>query len=106
MLAEALTTAKVYQVNDCDWVAARSPEEARAFMIEWHGLREDPHEEVCWLVPREVTAVEMQEFLFHDPDHMLLAEKVEPAKMSFRAALEIYIRSGERPPFFFASTEY
>jgi len=85
---------KIFAMNDCDWVAATTLEEA----IEEYEAFSDFDEES----PRELTPEEMDQLMFHETD-----EDDSPlAKKSFRVKLDEMIEAREAFPCFFASTQY
>lgn len=84
---------KVFSVNDCDWIAARTS--TLAILKYWH-LTGIPPSEGCEKVC-VVSDSEMNEACFHEE---------EGSVISFREKLERDIRAGSTFPRFFASTEY
>lgn len=90
---------RIYQVSDCDWVAARSAEEARSYATE--NIVEEPIEDGY---PRELTDDEM-DTLKH------LGEEGERRRWdkipSFREELMEMVKDPAiKFPCHFASTEY
>lgn len=85
---------KVFRLNDCDWWAAHSLEEAIKDGAACMGLTEDEVADE----PRELTEKEMDEFDFVDEN----GER----QSSFRERLQSLIKSGERFPCGFASSEW
>lgn len=85
---------KVFQINDCDWVAAETLEQAVAW---YQATGEAPEDEY------ELDAEEMQRRQFLDTDGVFGPEK---AVYSFQAALALMTADGDTEPFLFASTEY
>ena len=87
---------KIFSMNDCDWMAAETLEEAKAAYLAtcWSGTREP--EEEAFDDPGEISAEAYDKVLFTDEDG---------AKRSFREQLQRMIDSGEKFPTFFASTE-
>lgn len=88
---------KIFKLNDCDWFAARTMEEAIACARAEFDYGDDSIED-----PHELTDEELDTHLFqfrNDYDRPL-------ESMSFRAALAKRIADGERFPYLFASTEY
>ena len=87
---------KIFSMNDCDWMAAETLEEAKSAYLAtcWEGTREP--EEAAFDDPGEISAEAYDKVLFTDEDG---------AKRSFREQLQRMIDSGEKFPTFFASTE-
>ncbi|PRP68468.1 hypothetical protein BUE93_22220 [Chromobacterium amazonense] len=90
--ANHINGVRVYQMDDCDWVAARSRDEA----INWHYQHcavdiEDIH---------ELTATELDSLQFHVDDSR------RGPTISFRERLQQIIDNGEQVPDLFASTEF
>ena len=88
---------KIFSMNDCDWMAAETLEEAKAaYLAEcWSGtgeLDEDAFDD-----PDEISAAQYDGLLFSDEDG---------TKRTFREQLQRMMESGrEKFPTFFASTE-
>jgi hypothetical protein len=88
-----MSDIKVFQINDCDWVAAQSMDEAKSFYLTQMNPDED-FSDSCELTPEDMDRVR-----FHDED--------KPDEVvSFRQQLDAMIAAGEIFPQFFASTEY
>lgn len=88
---------KIFKLNDCDWFAAGTLEEAILCAKTECGYDDDSIED-----PHELTDEEMDRLQYRftdDYDRPL-------ASMSFRAALAKRIADGERFPYMFASTEH
>lgn len=95
----------VYEINDCEWVAAASPLEAAVGYASevGHSLDRVVQDELIDVkggCPRQLTAREMRELKFHDNDGVC------PVERSFRAQLERMIKAGATFPAYFATTEY
>jgi hypothetical protein len=91
-------TIKVFAMNDCDWMAAATAEEASAAYSLFNHL-DIPAEEMLEF-PRELTDKEMDKLRFVDTE-------VQPeAHRTFREQLQHIIEAGETFPTFFASTEF
>ena len=88
---------KVYEMNDCDWWADFSLEEARKNYSDFIEIEDDESE------PVELTIEEMQELTYAKdcdyPDSKVFT-------ITFKQQLEHMIKKGEKFPCFFASTEY
>jgi hypothetical protein len=99
-MAEAI---KVFQVNDCDWVAAETLEDALAFYAKefFAGDLEEafPDGESEAAEAAEVTDAGMDRLKFHDDDDRSITR-------TFREELQRRIDAGDTFPQFFASTEY
>ena len=85
---------KVFAINEVDWWAAETLEEAKSDYLKERGMEEadEPFDD-----PHELDAEAMDRFRFHDDDGTTI---------SFREQLEIMVASGREFPAFFASTEY
>lgn len=89
---------KIFSIDDCEWFAAETLEDA----IQCACTDYDYNEDNALSDPRELTDEEMEtfQFTFTDKDD-------QPTEvMSFRAALAKRIADGESFPCLFASTEY
>jgi hypothetical protein len=90
-----MDNVRIFQMNDCDWVAAHSPEEAHALYLDETGVDED---EIRALPDWEVDTLK-----FHDPDGEWTGRQ---GTMTFREALAGMLSMDEwKPPFLFCSTE-
>lgn len=89
---------KIFSMNDCDWMAAETLEEAKAAYIAtvWAGTREPEVE--AFDDPGEISEEQYDKLLFTDFD--------ANTKCTFRQQLERMIQQGEEFPAFFASTEF
>lgn len=98
------TVIKVFAMNDCDWYAARSLDEAKAsYARTVHSDNYDVAEDKDGIFddPYELTAEQMDRLRFWgDAD--------EPSKtpITFREQLSKMVADGDSFPCFFASTEY
>jgi hypothetical protein len=101
-MAEA--TIKVFEVNDCDWVAAATLEDAMAFYAKecFAGNRAeafpDGEEEVAEVTDEAMNRLKFRDDEFHDDDKATIR--------TFREELQRRIDAGDKFPQFFASTEY
>ena len=89
---------KVFQMNDCDWMAGETLEECKAEYLSgfWHGATEED----AFDDPRELTDAEMDKKIFVD-------NEAEPeVRRTFREQLAHIIAKGETFPTFFASSEF
>jgi hypothetical protein len=84
---------KVFAMNDFDWWAAETLEEAKLGYLKERGMEEadGPFDD-----PHELDEEAMNHFQFNEDD----------GKRSFREQLERMVSSGQKFPAFFASTEY
>ncbi|MGR2678684.1 hypothetical protein [Chromobacterium haemolyticum] len=82
---------RIFEMNDCDWVVARSEQEAQAYYRDLNG--EDD-------APRALTARELDSLQYHIEDSM------RSPTISFRARLQQIVDNGEAVPNLFASTEF
>lgn len=87
----------VYKMNDYDWVAAESAEQAahyyRTRLMDEYGMEEED-------IPEKLTEEDMHRLVFHHEDG---------SEVSFMERLEEELHGTDpeaREPFFFASTEY
>lgn len=83
---------RVYEMNDCDWMAAASPESATEVYRRDFGGDEFEDGE-----PRPLTDREMDGLMFHEDNG---------EKRTFRAQLANMVVEGRPFPQFFASTEF
>jgi len=87
---------KVFSMNDYDWMAAETLEEAKATYLEHTGEDEGTLDDVC-----EVSAENMAKLQFRrEPD------EPGPQVCSFQDELDRLVANGAKFPRFFASTEY
>jgi hypothetical protein len=99
---------KVFQMNDCDWYAGATADDAIRGMAEnlCYDTTPEAIAEMCeeyTVEPVELTAEDMERTMFSDED-----EDGTPGQVtrSFRAQLDAMIAAGDEFPYFFASTEY
>lgn len=85
---------KVFRMNDCDWMAAASLDEAVKSYRTFTG--HECEDAGCCDNPREVTDAEMGKLLFSDEDG---------TRRTFREQLDREVSAGSKFPAFFASTE-
>ena len=87
----------VFQMNDCDWMAAATPESAIAGYEEY----KSPDDDFVKEPPTELSDETMARLKF-------TGEPGEPdaGTRTFREELDRRIAAGETFPQFFASTEY
>lgn len=83
---------KIFAMNDCDWVAARTVDEAISFYLHLNGENE--------LEAKELSGSELDE-------HSYFQEHEEKrTHTTFRNQLRKMVAAGQSFPAFFASTEY
>lgn len=87
----------IYQVDDCDWYAAESEEQAKALYFEMAGYAPDNDE--VWLLDES----EMASMQFTNDEEGYWGLTL--GKHSFAVALAGALTDGMVPPFLFASTE-
>lgn len=85
---------KVFAMNDCEWWAAESLEEAKADYIKETGV---PEEDGPFDDPHELGAEAMNRLRFSDDDGSV---------RSFEAQLKKMVAEGSKFPCLFATTEY
>lgn len=86
---------KVFEMNDCDWVAAATLESAVAHYLKEHAggrSAEDAMDN-----PHELTEEEMESLIFSDEDR---------GRSSYKSRLDYLIAERVKFPCLFASTEY
>ncbi|WP_053006691.1 hypothetical protein [Chromobacterium subtsugae] len=92
MTTNHINGVHVYEMNDCDWVVARSEQEAQAYYCDLNG-EDDP--------PRALTAEELDRL-----DFFVDAEKPDGHSITFRERLQQLVDNNEQIPDLFATTEY
>lgn len=91
----------VYKMNDCDWMAANSKEEAMQSYAEMLGdMNVEEAIKDGMIEPDSVYEENLDSEMFVD-----LSEP-ELGKTTFRAVIEERAARGDHAPFFIASTEY
>lgn len=86
---------KIFVMNDCDWIAARSLEEAKTYY--------DQEIEADLDDPRELTEEELDRKVFVESDE---DDRPNGEAMAFREKLRRMVVAGDKFPTFFASTEF
>ena len=89
---------KVYEMNEFDWWADFSPEEAKINYYNHIDIHDDDESE-----PIELT-IEQMSILKYTADVFDSSNKIQI--ISFQDQLDLMIKNGEKFPCFFASTEY
>lgn len=116
---------KIWKMNECDWVAAETLKDAKQCMADTvgNGVVDDKFEEEFLEDPEEISEESMDKYTLGDEDKQWEASQAADAQdelsweeymeknyysklPSFRQALAKRIEAGDKPPFFFASTEY
>lgn len=95
---------KVFQVNDCDWVAAKSFEEAKEWYMKEYGFAEDEIrgneecslEEAMWVLLEDVPEEER---------YNIKEIKNDMAKVTFKWVMENIFKNYYEP-YLIATTEY
>jgi hypothetical protein len=87
-------------MNDCDWVAAETAEDAIKFYLDMISVKDTPEDRAEYLEePIEALPQEaMDRLRFYDPDNDI--------RCSFTEQLAKELARGQTFPAFFASTEY
>lgn len=96
--ADSASPWHVYEMNDCDWWLARSPDEARQSAVQYYGSQENNNDLVC-AVPRELTAEEMDSLIYYPDGNR------NGASHTFRQELAARVANNPKPEFF-ATTEF
>jgi hypothetical protein len=94
-MTTSLSAMRVFAMNDCDWVAAETLEDAIKTYAQMIGTGFDPEDDLS--DPHALTDEQMDKLMFTDED-----EK----KRTFREQLNRMIEAGEELPGFFATTEF
>jgi hypothetical protein len=93
------STVNVYQVNDIEWYAAVSPEQAIEMLVECVGPEEAKNQMENGTYPIELDDRKMQLMQFCDADNLF----GDPGKTyTFAQALQMYLERGWSVPFPFA----
>lgn len=89
---------KVFQLNDCDWYAAETLEEAIDCAVELTGVSREEIVEPSYS-PYELTEEQMN-------NHTMIDEDTKEPVGSFTEVLAQRIKEGQMFPQLFASTEF
>jgi len=100
-------TIKIFKMNDCDWYAGETPEDAIRGMAEWIGYETTPEAiaEMCaelTVKPVELSDAELDQTMYEEVDGPMPFSQ----KLTFRERLAEMLVDGDEFPSFFASTEY
>ena len=93
-MSNSINGIKIYAMNDCDWVVARSREEAITFYRTFSEDAED------WEGAEELSSKALDSLKF------AIEESHSSPTISFRARLQQIVDNGEEVPDLFASTEF
>lgn len=102
-----MATIKVFEINDCEWMAGEDMESViQDYFKNYIGCEDTPEnrEEYC-PEPAELSDETMDRLKYHDLEGDLAGDR-EPRVYTFRQALELMLANGAKAPFYFASTEY
>jgi len=94
---------KVYEMNDYDWWADFSPEEARKNYFKWEIDQVGISPEEVDSVPVELSKEEMMRLKFEKGE---ISPYYDDKIISFQDQLDLMVNNGGKFPCFFASTEY
>lgn len=92
--SNSINGIKIYAMNDCDWVVARSREEAITFYRTFSEDAED------WEDAEELSSKALDKLKY------AIGESLRGPTISFRARLQQIVDGGEEVPDLFASTEF
>jgi len=90
----------VYQMNDCDWMAARHPAEALQAYAETLGYNTIEDLVRDGMVDNEIVECSLDTEMHED-----LSDR-DLGMTTYRAVIEERLARGNTDPFFIASTEY
>lgn len=94
----------VYSMNDCDWYAGETLDDAIRSYFGMMGEKDTPENREEYLHdPTVLSEEDMEHYTFHDLDGTWGDPKTE---YTFRQALDRMIADGVTFPNFFASTEF
>ena len=86
---------KIFRLNDYEWYASETMEEAISFCMEFCNIgREEAYDES---VAHELTKEEMEKYTYQEDDGIT---------RTFSQELQLMIDSGVRFPCFFAGTDF
>lgn len=97
---------KIFKMNDCDWWAAETLEQAKEDCVTTFGGRYPEDAEEFLDDVREVPGGNMSKLRFVDPDESDETTASGYVERTFRQELNDRIERGEKFPQPFASTEY
>lgn len=92
--SNSINGIKIYAMNDCDWVVARSKEEAITF---YKSISADPKD---WQDAEEIDSSKLDRLRF------CIEDSRSGPTISFRERLQQIVDSGEEVPDLFATTEF
>lgn len=102
-----MATVKVFEINDCEWMAGEDLESVIQDYFKNYAMCEDTlenREEYC-PEPMELSDETMERLKYHDIEGDLVGDG-EKKVYTFREALNLMLAKGMKAPFYFASTEY
>ena len=95
---------KIFAMNDCDWYAAESVEDALKAMAEVWSYKTTP--EGITAMQQDFSADHPEELHDKELDLLNYRDEDEISVRTFREQLAQMIADGQKFPCFFASTEY
>ena len=93
-MSNSINGIRIYAMNDCDWVVARSREEAITF---YKSISADPKD---WQDAEEIDSSKLDRLRF------CIEDSRSGPTISFRQRLQQIVDNGEDVPDLFASTEF
>lgn len=103
----AAPPVRVWRMNDCDWIAARTRTEAINCYLQFSGAS---REDVLADDPQPLSEADMAKLTFvtedEEPDVTAIAGRPVYKRHAFAVQLQQLIDSGCEFPCFFASTEF
>jgi hypothetical protein len=109
---ESMADIKIFAMNESDWYAAETPDEALKEMALFLGFESTPdavaemRKEYGVEEPRELNAADLDRLKFCELDEDDMPDPEDPECCTFRQKLASMVSSGETFPCFFASTEF
>jgi len=98
---------KIFQMNDCDWYAGETAEDALRAMAENMCFETTPEGIAAMRKEYEVEPVELDDTVLDSLTFMDTDEQEKPiARRSFREQLALMIEQGSDFPCMFASAEF
>lgn len=102
-----MATIKVFEINDCEWMAGEDLESViQDYLKNYMSCEDTPEnrEEYC-PEPCELNDETMDRLHYHDIEGDLAGDGVKKI-YTFREALNKMLENGAKAPFYFASTEF
>ncbi len=102
-----MATIKIFQLNDCEWMAGEDLESVIQDYFKNYISEEVRPEirEVFLYEAEELSDEDMDRLKYHDIEGDLAGDGVKKI-YTFREALNKMLEKGDKAPFYFASTEY